>query len=297
MVIAPSKANEKSLHKTFAGLLRAALVGTDPVPESTVLYEHGDPQWYERPAAAAGEASKALDETKTEPLTIALPGLKTGRRRGLDAASPSQLEGGSAVKLGELLHPARAVAMNRGMIIHAWFEQIGWLDDGMPDDATLRQVAVRHDTTRIDIDELIKQFHSMLQSDAIAGCLMRSAYEPPTGLPFAEGVQAELAQAPLELTVSAEQSIAAHVDSSLMTGSIDRLVLMRQGGKLVAADVIDFKTDAIGPDGESALAAKTEFYRPQIEAYQHAVSKMYRIESDRIAGRLLFVGAGEIANV
>jgi len=82
-----------------------------------------------------------------------------------------------------------------------------------------------------------------------------------------------------------------------MTGSIDRLVLMRQGGKVVAADVIDFKTDEIGSDGESTVRDRTEFYRPQVEAYQRAVSKMYRIESERIVGRLLFLSAGIVRSL
>ena len=297
MIIAPSKPNERSLHKTFAGLLRAALVGTDPVPESTVLFKHGEQHWYKSLAAPAGDVSKTEDEKEDKPLTVVLPKLAMGRRRGLEAASPSQLEGGSAVKVGELLHPARAGAMNRGTIIHAWFEEIRWLDDGMPDDETLRQIAVRHDTTGIDVSVLIKQLHGMLQSEAIAGCLKRSAYLPPAKLPFAEGVQAELAKVPLDLTVLTEQSIAARVDTSLMTGSIDRLVLIRQGGKLVGADVIDFKTDAIEPGDETTLDEKIDFYRPQIDAYQRAVSKMFRIESERIAGRLLFVSVGKIATL
>src|SRR5206468_2979789 len=45
MIIAPPKPNEKSLPKTFAGLLRTTLA-PDVKPEPGVtLYEHGDPNW------------------------------------------------------------------------------------------------------------------------------------------------------------------------------------------------------------------------------------------------------------
>ena len=297
MIVAPSKQNEKQLHKTLSGLLRAALVGPDSAPGNTILYEHGDPQWSQRLVASAAQPSKTEDETDDKPLVLTLPGCAAGRRRGLEATSPSQLEGGSTVNLGELLHPDRAGAMNRGTIIHAWLEEICWLDEGMPDEVTLRQVAVRQDTTGIDIDQLLEQFHRMLQNESIAACLKRSTYQPPVDLPFSIAVQAKLAKEPLEVTVLAEQQIAARIDTSLMTGSIDRLVLMRQGGKVVAADVIDFKTDEIGSDGESTVRDRTEFYRPQVEAYQRAVSKMYRIESERIVGRLLFLSAGIVRSL
>ncbi|MGL5096567.1 MAG: UvrD-helicase domain-containing protein, partial [Planctomycetia bacterium] len=43
MIVAPSKENEKTFPKTYAGVVRAALVGTERVPPSTMLWEDADP--------------------------------------------------------------------------------------------------------------------------------------------------------------------------------------------------------------------------------------------------------------
>ena len=79
---------------------------------------------------------------------------------------------------------------------------------------------------------------------------------------------------------------------ALLTGSIDRLVSLYHDQKLVAADIIDFKTDRI--DGHQGMDAKVEYYRPQLEAYRRAVSRMLRLDRQRIAARLAFVGAGKV---
>ena len=68
------------------------------------------------------------------------------------------------------------------------------------------------------------------------------------------------------------------------------------GATGVAADVIDFKTDAVGDD-ESAIEAAVETYRPQVEAYRRAVSSLFDIKPERISGRLVFVGAGVVVLV
>ena len=80
-----------------------------------------------------------------------------------------------------------------------------------------------------------------------------------------------------------------------MQGSIDRLVLLRGGGKLIGADVVDFKTDQVSSD--KALAAKVAFYRPQMEAYLRAAARLTRLPADRITGRLLFVSTGQVVPI
>ena len=45
------------------------------------------------------------------------------------------------MNLAQQLRLERGQALDRGTLLHAWFEQIGWLEDGEPDDAALRQVA------------------------------------------------------------------------------------------------------------------------------------------------------------
>ena len=56
LVIAPSKGNEKSVPYTFAGVLRTALVGGNPVAPAAVLYEHGEADWFKSMVAASQAA-------------------------------------------------------------------------------------------------------------------------------------------------------------------------------------------------------------------------------------------------
>ena len=41
--------------------------------------------------------------------------------------------------------------MTRGSILHAWFERIGWLEDGPSDDAELMRIAAKLATPEIDL--------------------------------------------------------------------------------------------------------------------------------------------------
>ena len=79
-----------------------------------------------------------------------------------------------------------------------------------------------------------------------------------------------------------------------MEGVVDRLILVYKDGALVAADIIDFKTDAIA---KGELPAKVDFYRPQMGAYRHAIAVQYGLPADQIATRLVFVSTGEVVNL
>ena len=76
-----------------------------------------------------------------------------------------------------------------------------------------------------------------------------------------------------------------------MSGTVDRLVLLFKNVQVVAADVIDFKTDAVEPDSVQ-LDEAVEHYRPQIDAYRRAISAMFHIPKKQVSARLLFVTPG-----
>ena len=61
----------------------------------------------------------------------------------------------------------------------------------------------------------------------------------------------------------------------------------------LAADILDFKTDAIDPKDPNALKTKVNHYRPQIEAYRNAVVQMAGLPKSHVGARLLFVGSGD----
>ncbi len=119
---------------------------------------------------------------------------------------------------------------------------------------------------------------------------MRLAYADPRQLGFGQAIAAELAAGPVELRVERERRFAIHDAEGLLSGSFDRLVLLVRGGRVLAADLIDFKTDR--PAGAAQLAAQVEFYRPQIAAYRRAIARLYRLDPARISSRLAFLRAG-----
>ena len=76
------------------------------------------------------------------------------------------LEGGSKVSADELFNRERSIALQRGTLIHAFFEQIEWLDDGLPDPEVLEQAAsnLREiQVTPAELNQQIDEFFDMLE--------------------------------------------------------------------------------------------------------------------------------------
>jgi ATP-dependent exoDNAse (exonuclease V) beta subunit len=183
------------------------------------------------------------------------------------------------VDLRGLLRLEREAA-DRGTLAHAWFETIGWLEDGAPADDHLRALAVSAapDLAMEAIETLRARFRSWLDLPDIRYLLLRSSY-------------------PAGAEVEREVPFLHRADGRMVEGTIDRLILVRQDGKVVAAEVIDFKTDALAPDDPDALTQRARRYAPQLDAYRAAVRTWYDLPADAVKARLVFVDAGAVAEV
>jgi ATP-dependent exoDNAse (exonuclease V) beta subunit len=74
----------------------------------------------------------------------------------------------------------------------------------------------------------------------------------------------------------------------VLSGTFDRVVVARDGkGKAVAAEVVDFKTDQL--KGEKERTDRAEYYRPQLEAYADAVSKLTGLGREKVTTRIAWV--------
>ena len=322
LIIGPSKSNERSLPKQFSGVLRAALTEGGPAPACATLYEHGDPNWFKRVQGSGfrvqgGGSSEVTDDevsgagatTSARPapggskerqgslrpaFQIALAPLAGRRRRGLERQNPSELAHAARVDLALRLQLERGPATNRGTLFHAWFEQIEWLDDGPPPEAALRAVAKKLGSSEGDVEAWLHDFFRCLKRPALRAALCRARYLGRSNAPWSDlpEIQAELASAPPTLEVFRERTFAVRHADKLLTGAIDRLVLVRAGGgaaagRLVAAEVIDFKTDAAGAQGAAGEAALHEKYAPQLAAYRLGVSRLTGLPPERVFTRLL----------
>ena len=141
-------------------------------------------------------------------------------------------------------------------------------------------------------DELISEFYEMIKCENVRKLLSRGAYQESYLLEFAPPGEIMLEANRLE--VQTERRFAVALESGLLEGSIDRLVLVHQGNQVVAADVIDFKTDSV--DGTN-LQERIEYYRPQMDGYRLAASRFAGIALDKISTRLVFVQSGQVVNL
>jgi ATP-dependent exoDNAse (exonuclease V) beta subunit len=293
LLIEPARENERGLPKTFAGLLRAALCD-EISPDVGLMYEHGQANWYElekqrRKLKPSGVG--ILPATTVGPTKIVLAPPPKERRRGLERQSPSRLEGGSTARIRralELVDPSRNVAMLRGTVIHAWFEQIQWLDDGVPGDEQLLASLVTIRGTEALAENVrrawLNDFHAMLKQKAIASALTRSAY--------CKSLPMGWSKLDAELEVRNEWPFAVIDGPQILTGRMDRVVFHRIAGKIAAADVLDFKTDALGTSTGDRQEDRVEHYRPQIEAYCKTLIQQTGLPRAQVSGALLFVGQG-----
>ena len=240
--------------KSGANLIRHALGLTDAAAPGAVLWERGDPAWHRQKeqgtqpddlcdgAGAGGAAAEVRLKAAN------------GRSRMLPRVRPSDLGEPRQVDLRNLLRLDRGAA-DRGTLVHGWFEQIGWLEDGAPHDDELRTIGLRicPGSLAADLDRLLAEFRGWLATPAITDALSRASY--------AAGA-----------TLEREQSFVHRENDAVVEGVIDRLVLLREDGKVTGAEILDYKSDALDPDDPTATEQIVEHYRPQLAAYRRAVA-------------------------
>lgn len=298
MIVAPSANNEKSLHKTFGGLLRAALTDGNPLQPEQVAYQFGDPQWFTHPGIDRDRTRSqvAAQAESLPPLEVHLAAAASPRWRGLRRESPSGLEGGTNPRLSKPSGDGgaeRSFALGRGTLIHAWFEQIQWLDQGPPSDQQLLDAAAdltECSLSQAEMHRVLNEFRAMLDCPVTAGCLRKNFYADR---------MAELTATfgKLRLHVENERPIAVRDGDRLLVGNIDRLVTIFAGDQPVFADILDYKTDALDAGNERAVQEKVDHYRPQIEAYRGAVSRILRLSPQLVSARLLLLGIGRVVTL
>ncbi len=281
-------------YTNFAGILRATLGGGREAIAEQTLFELGDPAWHDhdlqhRPSVP----TVAGTDTRRRPTTrLALAPMEGGRQRGLARVAPSSHRA-AAMHIDQLIQPDSAAAKARGTVVHKWFEQIRWLDEALPTDAALRDALDDPACMKLDLDAMLAEFREALTTPAAKQILTPAAYQQLPTLTEAE--RAGVADGSVELQVFNERPFAMREQGELIVGTIDRLVLLRQHGKPVAADIIDFKTDRVSSPG--ALEEKRETYSPQLSIYRRAISRMYGLPEKRIRSRLYMTDAAAVVDV
>ncbi|MCS7046029.1 MAG: PD-(D/E)XK nuclease family protein, partial [Gemmataceae bacterium] len=278
-------------------LLYTTLAAGAPWTEHATLFETGTQTWYEQLVPAAAKQPSAAVS-----LQVPLPRPGAGRRRGLELAAPSQREGAARVATDHLFQGSEGTGLGAGTLLHAWLEAVGWLDDGLPNADDLRRLAwkKRHDLpaeTYADLEHWLAQFLHGLTVPTLAAVLRRSAYQGPNAPGFPRSLAACWGPGWAPLRLERERRFVVRDGDKLWNGSFDRVVWLAEGGRITAADVLDFKTDALEPHNLRGLRERSEYYRPQLESYQRAAALLARLPPERVAARLVFFFAGQVVEI
>lgn len=265
---------------TAAGVLVEGLSAGRWTPG--LAWSAGDPQWRDAIATESGSATAAFERRGTMPPIEFQPIAQHRRTRRRAAASdhaPDRLS--LAVAIGD---PAAA---GRGTALHALFETVGFIEDGVPADEELHRVLRRRvirppcgpgespDAWR---RSMILRFRELIAVPTIAAALHRPA---------------------ADATVWCERGYASVEAGGVVRGEIDRLVACGTPGAWRSAEIVDFKSDRLpeGRDPAEWAAEKAAFYRPQLERYRDEVAKRLRLATDAIAMRLVLLEPAKVVEV
>ena len=276
------KTREKAGRKTLAAVVGLGLASEASFEAETVFYETGNSNWLEERPVAPAEAAKPQPQ-----LQIRLA-RQTSRRRGLIRQSPSSMEGGGRVRLDGRLRRGGAAARARGLVVHAWFEQIGWLEDGAPSDDVLLAIARSQPCDGLDLPTMLGDFRTRLADSSVRSALLRSTYEKPQSLPDCKACLSPGVSNP-RWEAWQEREFLFRDKDVLIPGIIDRVTVLYDGTRPVGAEVLDFKTDALDAENREAIEERADHYRPQLHAYRRAVADLLGLPETRISTRLAFV--------
>ena len=182
--------------------------------------------------------------------------------------------------------------MARGRLLHGCFELVTWLDEAEPTEEQLIARLKKIDPTAADFSDVIDSFYAMIQQGNVRSLLSRESYQETYLLNFPRPDQ-QIIQAN-RLEVENERPFAIQLDGGILQGVIDRLILVYEDDQLVAADVVDFKTDLFV---ESELPDRINFYKPQLSSYRQATCKFTKLPLEKVSARLLFVESDKLVNV
>lgn len=269
MIVDPLAPEAKRTSPTAARVLCEALApGQERAPEAVLFGQR------------RGDWTRAFKKIPPPPEAAEVPlrlGPSAQRSAGrLARRSPARLSEDDGWARG-LFMTGGGDSRQRGLLVHAWMERIGWLDDGTPDEAELLAIAAASGVDAEVARATLPAFAEALARPAVRELLSRPAGTPPRirqELPFAVRIEHE-------------------GEEVLLTGRFDRLLVWGEAGAAERAEVVDFKTDA----GADAAATAPARHAPQMRAYRRAAAKLLGIREDRVSCRVVLLESGDVVQV
>ena len=287
----------EALSVLYVGLTRArrdleVVVGGSRKRENLNLGEILRNQWGwpENETEGELEVANSKAEKYDAPTKVAVPSdpgvaekVGTAPRKPearLELESPSAREGGGKVRLSHVIAQNSGRALDRGTRVHAWLSRIEW-HDGKGSEA--KRWVEESPELWWGVEEAEVKREALEVSEQLKKGL-RWVFDEKDWKTRWSGV--------VKLEVWREKSFAVvwerDGEKGVLAGTFDRVVVARDGkGKAVAAEVVDFKTDQL--KGEKEKMDRAEYYRPQLEAYAEAVSKLTGLTKDNVTTRIAWV--------
>ena len=281
--------------RTFAGLLLASLTEDQSAPPNTILYQAGDPLWFQQvPGMQTLRRTPGRDATAERSEPVRLAPMPEGRRRRLARRAPSRHESAQLRIPAEFGSGSSSTLdpRTRGTLFHAWFESIEWLMPGQAPDAwRLQEIAAHLAVPEAAGESLIREFREVVARPWLRSLLTR---ESAADAPAFSGLRAQLQEGSLQLNAVRERPFVLLENSIIVQGTIDRLVLATQGDRVVAADILDFKTDSLAGDPAAWIAAKQSEYGSQLAEYRQAVQRCFDVSPRQVSSRLILLEANVV---
>jgi len=202
--------------------------------------------------------------------------------------SPSSLEGGGKVKVGERFQGDTNTAFDWGTLVHKWFEDIEWIDTP-PTVEILVATALKEQAGRLGSDAVL------LAAESCVKALNSSDLQ--TLLTKPDENSTVFCEQEFVLRVAKGERFASVVmkETTDIRGSIDRLVVFFDDqGKPTHAEVIDWKSDSFTSE---EIESKIEYYAPQLSSYRLAAAKLLGLGIDCITAKLVFISTQEVLDI
>ncbi len=289
-----SRATSREPTQQYGSLLQSTLAaGSHELgdPEA-ILYEAGDPAWYGSQTGPSGQPSSSARSEEVASTIRLRTDAASAPVRGLPVVAPStrsfRRERQPLSQAFSFSHSLQAV---HGTLIHGFFQTVHWLDDYRLNRDDLQRWALAtlspDELQHISVDDAIDEFEAMLQLSSVQAALSHSRYDSSRSTTQHDRVE-----------IHNERPVNLILDRQLVAGTIDRLAILMQDGQPVAAELFDFKTDAVDPQMSLWwLEDRVQAHRPQLALYAQIVSQLLGLPEHRIATFLVMLGSNDLVRV
>ena len=283
-LVCPPRSSSDEPRPTPTWLLRRAVDGFEQAYMSAAPGACDAPFWtFVPPGESLGELPATPARTERAVTAPTAPELeRVARPTGVRAPSTHAGDGGGffasefeGLPDGE-----------RGSIAHAWFERIRWRGeaalDAIDEAALLDAVAIEIGRP---VDRALAREVRTMVDRAIAGPMGAVLDRARTEAWRCDSIE-----------VRAEMPFAAVLGGTLVRGRMDRVVLGIAGGRVVRAEVVDWKTGAAGAQGAD-FERRIAGYREQMDGYRRAVSAMFGLDAECVTAVLAFPERGQLVEI